>query len=42
VTVEIAPDGELVWRMLLGNIDFQTQRDRGGLGFYKAERVGGY
>ena len=42
VTVEIAPDGELVWRMLLGNIDFQNKRDRRGRGFYKAERVGGY
>ncbi len=39
--VEITPDGELVWRLLLGNIDFQTKMDSSGLGFYKAERING-
>lgn len=37
--VEVTPEGEVVWQLILKGITFERER-AAGLGFYKAERIG--
>lgn len=36
--VDVAPDGEVVWQLVLKGTTFKRER-AAGLGFYKAERI---
>jgi hypothetical protein len=37
--LEITPEQEPVWRLILENVSFRSPRDAPALGFYKAERL---
>jgi hypothetical protein len=38
--IEVTPEGETVWQLLLKNTVFNSPRDKPALGFYKAQRIG--
>ena len=39
VLLEITPDKEIVWRLILKNVPFRSPKEAPALGFYKAERI---
>ncbi len=37
--IEVTPEGEVVWRLVLKNANFDRREAAAGFGFYKAERI---